>query len=200
MSQKYHAHAWADNGTSLADIIGAQLPESMEALGTFHSGTAEPSPTFPRMFWADEFSGLLKQRTLANDGWVDLAPLDSTWAHQVASQWTGTVAASMQRTVLIGPALGVRILSLRICTGDAISSSMDDTWDFQLRNLTTGLDLLATALSTSAGVAANSTITALVDQNAQVSSGDILAVIATKSDTPESLTESAFQVEFLQGM
>ncbi len=66
----------AENGSGL-DVRTA-INKGMVTIATLFSGAAEPSPTFPRMIWADEGNGLLKQRSYDNQSWIEVGKLDQT--------------------------------------------------------------------------------------------------------------------------
>lgn len=46
------------------------LNKALATLKSFHSGVDEPTETTPAMLWFDTFTGVIKQRNVANDGWL----------------------------------------------------------------------------------------------------------------------------------
>mgnify|MGYP006921348424 CR=1 FL=1 len=54
-------------------VVRAAINAAIQALTTCNSGATEPSPTYPNMLWFDTSTGLLKQRTNADDGWTEVA-------------------------------------------------------------------------------------------------------------------------------
>ena len=56
-------------------LFRAEVNASLQALASASSGTTEPTTTYPFQVWADTTSGLFKQRTAANDGWITLFTL-----------------------------------------------------------------------------------------------------------------------------
>ncbi len=57
--------------------VRQQIQLAIQALASNNSGAAEPTTTFPFMYWADEASDMLKLRNSANTGWVDFAILST---------------------------------------------------------------------------------------------------------------------------
>jgi len=78
-------------------------------------------------------------------------------------------------------------------------SSAVNNWSFQVRNLTAGLDLLATAKTTNgAEIAADARYSLGVDQNnakANLGGGDVLELQITKTGTPTDLSSAKVIVQ-----
>ncbi|AUT62875.1 tail collar protein [Paraburkholderia terrae] len=53
-----------------------QLNVIVESTLTDNSGPTEPGETYPGMYWGDTTAVRLRRRTNANDGWIDIGPLD----------------------------------------------------------------------------------------------------------------------------
>lgn len=64
-----------DNQTGLN--FRADLNSVLQAIASLNSGSAEPTTTFPYMFWADTNSGYLKQRNTANNAWISVLSLST---------------------------------------------------------------------------------------------------------------------------
>lgn len=53
-----------------------QLNTIVAALLSDNCGPVEPTETYPGMYWGDTTAVRLKRRTNANDGWINIGPLD----------------------------------------------------------------------------------------------------------------------------
>jgi hypothetical protein len=58
-------------------VFRADLNSVLQAIASCNAGATEPAVTFPNMLWFDTSTGILKQRTNADDGWDEVA-LNST--------------------------------------------------------------------------------------------------------------------------
>jgi hypothetical protein len=58
-------------------LFRSENNSSLQALASLSSGATEPSTTYAYQFWADTTSGLLKQRSGANDAWIEKGSLSS---------------------------------------------------------------------------------------------------------------------------
>lgn len=81
----------------IADAPGASvrsdLNNAFEALVTNNSGPAEPSAMFANMWWFDTANNILKQRSEANDAWVNVALKDGNgWTPYRQGTQVGTAA------------------------------------------------------------------------------------------------------------
>ena len=75
MSQSYDTIAGGDSiSSSLTKIKNRD-----DALQSLHSGSSAPSTTVAYMLWADTNTGLLKIRNAADDNWVTLGTLASSY-------------------------------------------------------------------------------------------------------------------------
>jgi hypothetical protein len=63
------------------------------AIASLNSGTTAPTTTFAHMLWADETTGILKQRNAANSAWISLLTM-ATGALVSADQVLSALAAS----------------------------------------------------------------------------------------------------------
>ena len=54
----------------------ADLNESLAAIVSNNSGTAEPATTFAYQWWADTAAGILKRRNAANSSWINVMSLN----------------------------------------------------------------------------------------------------------------------------
>lgn len=64
------------NGSGAA--VRAAVNAALETLATLNSGTAEPSVTYPFMWWADTTNDLLKIRNEADSAWITIGRTDLT--------------------------------------------------------------------------------------------------------------------------
>jgi hypothetical protein len=62
-----------------------------------NAGPAAPAVTYPGMMWGDTTAQRLKRRTNANDGWVDIGPLDN-FLGDVTNQINSAVANKVSKT------------------------------------------------------------------------------------------------------
>ena len=65
----------AGTGKSVADMY-ADFQGAFTELAQIYKSTTEPSPTYACQWWADETSGLLKQRNADNTAWIVRGYLD----------------------------------------------------------------------------------------------------------------------------
>ncbi len=183
MSQDYYAHTWADDGSGVFQVLTDGLPKTLEAVVTNHSGITEPSPTFPRMLWADEGSGMLKIRNLVNDAWDVLGPLGQSLASRSQrNDWGQVSAFPALDWAALHDSTAVVTGIMMVTTGSTASSAGNEL-TFELRNATTAVDLFSGVVGTNtalAGVGGGLDLVAyeglqlLPDQNAIVSPGDVL--------------------------
>ena len=66
--------------TAGVPLTATNHDDNLEAMITLHKGTAEPSPTYGGMLWLDTSNSLVKQRTVADDGWNTLGSTDSVFS------------------------------------------------------------------------------------------------------------------------
>ncbi|MEI4470915.1 hypothetical protein [Frigidibacter sp. MR17.24] len=83
------------------------INQALDALVSLSSGGASPSTTFPNQLWFDESNSVLRQRKLANDGWIDIARVDQTSGRWVpasistfAEAFVAVSSAAAARTAL----------------------------------------------------------------------------------------------------
>lgn len=107
------------------------------------------------------------------------------------------VASTVTKIALIAPVnLSISGFSLASSVGTS-GSDGSNNYTFQLHNITQTLDLLATAVTTNSNeITANSEFGGAANQNQNVSSGDVLQVVITKTGTPTDLSSAdiVFQV------
>ena len=80
----------------------ADINSSLQALGSLNSGSSAPSTTYANMLWYDTSANLLKMRSEANDGWIDLGLLDQSLNSFVSFSQTSTTTASEGSTTNVG--------------------------------------------------------------------------------------------------
>lgn len=59
-----------------ASAFRADLNSALTALASLSSGATAPSTTFANMLWYDTANNILKLRTEANDGWINIGYMD----------------------------------------------------------------------------------------------------------------------------
>lgn len=186
MSQDY---TLPNSDTNVLAAGATLIPDCLEALRSKFSGTAEPANPIAYQWWFDTTTGLLKIRNVANNAWL-VAGLSVTIFE------LGSLSAS--RNLFLGTSyrkqwvLGCRLLSTVASTG----SGAGTRWDFQIRNLTAAVDLLATAITTNGNeVAANTPYNIFTTQNQTPAVNAALELQITKTGSPTTLTRAS--VEFL---
>jgi hypothetical protein len=78
-------------------LFRQEANEALQALGSLSSGATEPTTTYAYQLWADTASGLLKQRTAANDGWINkgnLADVDWGFLNKAGGAMTGLLTTA----------------------------------------------------------------------------------------------------------
>lgn len=76
----------------------ADLNNALVALAGLSSGTSEPTTTYAHQLWADTTSNLLKMRNAANNAWVTLGTIGSTYLGLIAASATATLTAGYSTT------------------------------------------------------------------------------------------------------
>lgn len=101
----------------------------------------------------------------------------------------GTLSATDEKFCFVAPA-NCTILSASIVSELAVASSATDYWTFQIRNLTAGVNLAATAKTTNgAAISADTAYALTTDQNLSPATGAVLEFQATKTLNPNNLQE-----------
>jgi hypothetical protein len=59
-----------------ASVFRADLNSALAALASLSSGATAPSTTYGNMMWYDTANNILKLRTEANDGWINIGYMD----------------------------------------------------------------------------------------------------------------------------
>jgi len=75
-------------------LFRQEANEALQALGSLSSGATEPTTTYAYQLWADTASGFLKQRTAANDSWINkgnLADVDWGFLNKAGGNMTGAI-------------------------------------------------------------------------------------------------------------
>lgn len=93
----------AQHDYSIANGPGAtvrtDINDAFSAVASNNSGATEPSSTFPNMWWMDTSTNILKQRTNANDAWVNVASKSgTTWIPYRSGTLIGTVSTLTSST------------------------------------------------------------------------------------------------------
>lgn len=186
MSQDYAATTEDDSVLAVGYEI---IPGCLEALRSRFSGATEPANPIALQSWFDTTLGLDKIRNLANGAWL-VSGLSVTMFE------LGSLSAS--RNIFLGTSyrkqwvLGCRILSDTSSSG----SGAGQRWDFQIRNLTAAVNLLAAAKTTNgAEISANVPYDVLADQNQTPAVNAALELQITKTGAATTLTRCS--VEFL---
>lgn len=61
-----------DIANQTASLARADINDALKALGSTSSGSSAPSTTYANMLWYDTGSNILKMRSEANDGWINI--------------------------------------------------------------------------------------------------------------------------------
>lgn len=185
MSQAYTS---TFTGQPAATILETLIPGSLEALRTLHSGGTAPTNPIAYMLWLDTSTGLLKMRNAANSAWV--VALLTPWMFEL-----GGLSAS--RNIYLGTfyrtgyVLGCRLLSDTATVGSTGSIK----WDFQIRNKTAALNLLATAATTNGNeIAIDTPWNIYADQNQQPAANAALELQITKTGAATNLVRASVEV------
>lgn len=185
MSQAYTG---TFTGMAAATIIETKLPGSLDALLTLHAGASPPPNPVAYMLWMDTGTGLLKMRNAANSAWV--VAFLTPWMIEL-----GGLSAS--RNVYLGTfyrtgyVLGCRLLSDTATVG----SGAGVKWDFQIRNKTAAVNLLAAAATTNGNeVAVDTPWNIYADQNQQPAANAALELQITKTGAATNLVRASVEV------
>lgn len=84
-------------------VFRQEVNEALQALGSLSSGATEPSTTYAYQLWADTGSGLLKQRTAANDGWINkgnLADVDWGFLNKAGGSMSGLLQLDQSTNIV----------------------------------------------------------------------------------------------------
>lgn len=117
-----------------------------------------------------------------NKGQVDTAP-------RCFPLHLGTISATDEKFILIVPA-NTTIIGASIVSELGVASSGVNYWTFQIRNLTAGVNLAATAKTTNgAAITADAAYALTTDQNLSPATNDVLELQMTKTGAPNNLQE-----------
>lgn len=136
----------------------------------------------------------LAAATSAGDA-VSKTQIDS--AIQVATVPIGTLSASDNKYLFIA-GTGVHVISDVVIVSElGVASSGTDYWTFVVQNLTAAVALKAVAKTTNgSALTANAAYAFGLDQNLTLASGDVLQLQATKTGSPNALTECLAVVRY----
>ena len=144
-------------GTDKAKVaIKTKIPNAFEALRSLFLSDDEPSSPIAAMLWGKPTDRVIYQRNAANNAWAVFGPLYGNLGRQQASLVMPAMAGATHR--LFAAPAPLKVVRVGILSGTTTSGSSAGVtdWTFLLRNVTQGLDLMAAALSTGAGVRAGS--------------------------------------------
>ena len=130
---------------------------------------------------------------------VTSAKLSTAAKTHIAVVRIGGLAGSDDRYLMVAPSAGA-VVQISIVSDTATSGS-DGTnnWTMQVRNLTQGKDLLATAATTNGNEIAADTVWDLgPDQNLTLAANDVLELQVTKNGSPTDLSSAEIlaQIEY----
>ena len=86
----------------LAPLSRAAITNALETLATNNSGSTPPATTYANMQWYDTSSNILKQRSEADDAWIDIGYFDQTTNKFRVLDDTQVVNTSGVQTGLLG--------------------------------------------------------------------------------------------------
>lgn len=126
---------------------------------------------------------------------VSKTQIDS--AVQVATVPIGTLSATDNKYLFIA-GTGVHVISDVVIVSElGVASSGTDYWTFVVQNLTAAVALKAVAKTTNgSALTANAAYAFGLDQNLTLASGDVLQLQATKTGSPNALTECLAVVRY----
>lgn len=202
MTQSYQSPFAQDDALSV--VMTTDLPETLETLATLFAGGSAPGAPFASQPWADTAAAILKLRTAANDGWMDIARLRDKAVKLGATQDWGTVSGAATSFVLMADEARKVLRIALVSTGSSTSSSGNEV-TFDLYNVTQGHSLFSGTVGTDtalAGVgggadfAANTPVVLTPDQNQDVAAGDVLELRLAVTGAPTvNLTRLFSQIE-----
>ena len=189
---------------ALATITTNDLPKTLETLATLFSGAAAPPNPFPNQLWVDTTNNWLKQRDPGGTTWVKVLRIGD-YANKVlpAMDW-GTVSASVTQYLLVGDGSGREIIRLVLLSNAGSTSSSGNEVTFDLYNVTQAVSLFSGTVGTfttlggvgGGEIVADTPYILAPDQNATISSGDVLELRITYVGAPTAtLTRFRSQVE-----
>lgn len=85
-----------------AAIFRQDLNDALQALASQSSGDTAPSTTYPNMIWYQPSTSTLKQRTNADDGWIDVGYFNQSTGAFALFENTDVVDASGNVVGIIG--------------------------------------------------------------------------------------------------
>lgn len=185
------------SGVTLKAAIDTKIKGSLDALRSSFLGGTAPTTTVAGMLWADTSSGILKIRNATNTAWIEVAAFGQDGVHVITIN-KGTASSSF--TYYFGKFFSpAEIVGCTLVTHPSGTSDASNYWSFQVHNLTQSLDLLATPRATWIGSAddpvEDTPYEITPDQNATVSTGDVLEFQATETGTTApTLTETCVQL------
>jgi len=81
----------------------ADITSALQALGSNNSGPSTPSTTYANMMWYDTTANILKIRSEANDGWINIGYLDQSLdTFKILDDTVVTTAAGVDTDGIIG--------------------------------------------------------------------------------------------------
>lgn len=193
MVQTYNTPATAVD--SPTDAVG-KLVTMIGTVANLFLGDSAPSTTFPAMLWAQGSTGIIWQRNAADSAWVAIARLAQDGFRQPLP--VGTFALAGTNIYLPSPWIASTVKRVTIVSPTATSgSSGTDRWEFQIRNVTAGVDLLSAAQTTEAAeILANTVYAITPDQNQDVLADAVLRLEITQTGTPTAVASALIVVEF----
>ena len=193
MSQQYSAPTGSDvSGTAIKTVI----PNSLAALLSNNSGTAAPSYAVAFSTWVYTTGSMMRIRNAANNGDIDLFPIDRSAAVLYPHAHLGTLSASGDHYLMVAKE-NMTLRSLTLVSSTATTSSSGNEHTFDLYNLTQGHSLFSATVGTHTSLegvgggsdpVADSPWVLTPDENVSISSGDVIELRHTFTGTPGSLT------------
>lgn len=181
--------------------ILTHLVDRDDALRANFSGSSAPSSTAAFQTWADTSAGMMKLRNAANNGWISLFPLAAQVPLVLNLQHAGAMAAK-ELQIVAPVAMSVSRIVLVTDTTTSGSVAATNEWTFLLRNVTQAVNLFSATPSTATTVAgvgggeitADTAYSLTANQNAAVSSNDVLRLTIAQTGSPTAVADVSIVV------
>lgn len=193
MSQTFSTIA---GGDIAGTVLLGKINDDLLALVSDFSGAAAPSYTTPYQRWADTTNFVQQRRNAANAAWNIEHALNVRIDEHYPLIQLGALSASLNRLGAC-PHVAWYALELVVISDTAtVTSTGGNNWTFQVRDLTAGQNLFATAKTTNGDeLAANTAKVWTFDQYQSVAANAVLQLQITKYGTPSSpLADVAFAI------